>query len=95
MQKGDFIRLRSLRIGYNLPDAVLDKLKLSRAEIYILGNNLFTITDFKGLDPEALRIQSGGFVDDAIDYNLGQGIITSGSIAPQVRMFSAGISFGF
>ncbi|NQZ78395.1 MAG: SusC/RagA family TonB-linked outer membrane protein, partial [Ekhidna sp.] len=95
LQKGDFIRLRSLRIGYNLPDAVLDKLKLSRAEIYILGNNLFTITDFKGLDPEALRIQSGGFVDDAIDYNLGQGIITSGSIAPQVRMFSAGISFGF
>lgn len=44
---GSFIRLRNLNIGYTLPDSVLPGMR-----IYFQGTNLFTITDYKGLDPE-------------------------------------------
>jgi hypothetical protein len=48
-----FIRLQELSLNYSLPKAFLKKAGLQAARIYISGNNLFTITDWDGWDPEA------------------------------------------
>ena len=48
VEDGSFVRLKNLTLGYRLP-----KIKfINNARIYVSGNNLFTITDYSGYDPE-------------------------------------------
>ncbi|MEL1222040.1 MAG: SusC/RagA family TonB-linked outer membrane protein, partial [Candidatus Neomarinimicrobiota bacterium] len=60
VRDGSYIRLRSLQIGYTLPDTIASKLGASSARVYYNGTNLLTLTDFTGLDPEVPR---GGALD--------------------------------
>ncbi len=50
--KGDYIKLRTLQIGYNLPKVILDRVKISRFRVYASGQNLAIITKYPGPDPE-------------------------------------------
>ncbi len=50
-----FIRLRSLNFAYNLPVALVRKAGISSAKLFVNGNNLLTITKYKGWDPEVVR----------------------------------------
>lgn len=54
LQKGDFVRLREIQLGYNLPKEVLAKAGISSANFYVRGTNLFTWVKDKNLafDPE-------------------------------------------
>lgn len=52
MEKGDFVRLRNLTVGYNFPKTLLLRTKITTARIYFQGQNLWTGTDFQGFDPE-------------------------------------------
>ena len=50
LEKGDFIRLQNVSVGYNVPlsgEGTLRNLRLS-----LTGQNLFLITDYSGIDPE-------------------------------------------
>lgn len=47
-----FIRLRTFSLSYVLPVAFLEKFKVKQTRIFVQGQNLLTITDFVGLDPE-------------------------------------------
>jgi hypothetical protein len=53
-----FIRLKTLALQYSLPLSVLDKLGLQSVRFFIQGQNLFTITDYKGADPEVQNLFS-------------------------------------
>jgi TonB-linked SusC/RagA family outer membrane protein len=50
LEDGSFLRMKTLRIGYDL-SRVLNN-KVSNLQIYFQGSNLFTITNYPGLDPE-------------------------------------------
>jgi TonB-linked SusC/RagA family outer membrane protein len=52
IQDGSFLRLRTITIGYNLPAEILDRANLSNARIYLRGNNVFTLTEYTGYNPE-------------------------------------------
>ncbi len=52
MRDGSFLRVKSLEIGYSLPQAILSRYKMSNLRIYFSGNNLFTFSNFKLWDPE-------------------------------------------
>lgn len=52
MRNGSMLRLKSVEIGYNLPDKVLRKMKMSQFRIYLNANNLFNISTFDLWDPE-------------------------------------------
>ncbi len=54
LQDGDFFRIKTLQIGYNLPTRVLEKMRFKNLRIYVSGNNLWTITKYKGFDPEII-----------------------------------------
>jgi hypothetical protein len=41
-----------LTLGYTIPQSKIKSLGVSRIRVYLLANNLFTITKYKGLDPE-------------------------------------------
>lgn len=52
IEDGSFIRLKSLQIGYSLPENICNTLKISKARIYFSGQNLALWTKFTGVDPE-------------------------------------------
>jgi TonB-linked SusC/RagA family outer membrane protein len=52
LEKGDFFRFRNVMLSYELPRNVLDKIKVNSFRIFIQGQNLATVTKFKGYDPE-------------------------------------------
>lgn len=53
IQNASFTRLKSLTLGYTLPESLLKKQKvLQGAKFYITGRNLLTFTGFEGVDPE-------------------------------------------
>jgi len=54
IEDGSYIRFKTITLGYNFSDEVIDKLGwLSSARLYVTGTNLITITDYSGFDPES------------------------------------------
>lgn len=47
-----FIRLKSVNLSYNLPKRWIEKARLHSARLFLQGQNLLTITSYKGRDPE-------------------------------------------
>ena len=58
IENGDYLRLKNLQIGYTFPLKWTDKFYCSRLRVYMTASNLFTITKYRGYDPEV-----GGGVD--------------------------------
>ena len=56
IEDGSYLKLREVSLGYNFPQSLLETVSLSRARVYVRGENLFTIEtgseDFTGPDPE-------------------------------------------
>jgi TonB-linked SusC/RagA family outer membrane protein len=52
VERGDFISLDNITFGYNLPKSVLEKLKIESVRFFVQAQNMFIITDYKGLNPE-------------------------------------------
>jgi TonB-linked SusC/RagA family outer membrane protein len=52
MRDGSFLRLKSVELGYSLPERITSKAKLSNLRIYFSGTNLLTFSKFKMWDPE-------------------------------------------
>ena len=60
IQDASFMRLRNLKLNYSIPTAIFHKTIFKSADIFIQGENLFTWTSWRGLDPENNR-QYGRF----------------------------------
>ncbi|MCO6475361.1 MAG: TonB-dependent receptor [Phaeodactylibacter sp.] len=65
VEDASFFRLRNLQVGYNIPARLLEKASLSGLRIYFSANNLFTITDYTGFDPDIGT--NGWILDTGID----------------------------
>ena|SRR5699024_7772064 len=74
------LRLKQLTLGYNLNKRVIEKARLTSARIYVTAENLFLLTNYKGLDPEIVSIYDG--IDDLGSY-------------PLPRKFTVGLSINF
>ena len=61
VENADFINLDNLTLGYQVPKSLTDRVKLDMVRVYIQGQNIWSITDYKGLNPE---METGG-----VDYN--------------------------
>jgi TonB-linked SusC/RagA family outer membrane protein len=67
VKDGSFAKLKTLTLGYTLPDNLLRSIKLSKVRFYITGQNLFVITKYKGIDPEIGQAFSESVLDVGID----------------------------
>lgn len=56
-QDASYFRLRTLSLGYTLPDKLLQKVSIDKLRIYATMTNVFTITDFKSYSPELIQGQ--------------------------------------
>lgn len=83
VQDGSYFRVKNVVLGYNLPKNFLGRYKIENARIYVAGQNLFTITDYDGYDPEVNATYTGG-------VNLGHDFYTP----PQARTITFGVNIG-
>ena len=83
IEDGSFIRLKTLSVGYTFPRSVLRKMHFDTMRVYLSAENLFTITNYSGPDPEVSTRNS---------------VLTPGfdwSAYPRSRGITAGVSFTF
>ena len=52
LKDASFFRLKNVTLGYTLPRVWTEKASISKVRIYFSGDNLLTLTPYKGLDPE-------------------------------------------
>lgn len=52
LQKGDYVRLKIIQLGYTIPQDVTSRFGMSKVRLYITGENVFTFTKYTGYDPE-------------------------------------------
>lgn len=84
VEKGDFLRIQNISLGYTFPKTTIMKAGLESLRIFVQAQNLLTFTEYSGLDPET----STNF-----STNTGFGEDFNGN--PQQRVISAGINLGF
>lgn len=83
VEDGSYLRIKNLQLGYSLPQNLLNKMHLQKFRIYVAAQNLLTITDYSGLDPEI------GTVGGALELGIDQGFY------PQSRIFLSGVNISF
>lgn len=81
---GNYVRLKTLTLGYTFPASVLTKIKLSKLRLYATAQNLATITGYKGWDPEVNADYQSTNINQGVDFYS----------APQPRVISFGINIG-
>ncbi len=79
LEKGDYLRLKLLQLGYTLPNKWFNKYGVSKFRVYVTAENLATLTNYTGYDPE---VGGGIFGIDRGQY-------------PQARTFLGGIQLSF
>lgn len=62
---GEYLRLKNLTFGYDVPSKVLNKTPFSRLNVYVSGTNVLTFSHFKWLDPESPSIANGFYPQQA------------------------------
>ena len=82
VQDGSFLRLRSVTLGYTLPEKTLQRAKMQSARVYLRGTNVWTLTKFTGYTPE---IGSADVLSAGIDYG----------VYPISAIYSAGVNITF
>ncbi|WP_247233863.1 TonB-dependent receptor [Telluribacter sp. SYSU D00476] len=85
LQKADFVRLKTLTLGYTLPTALVNRAKLERVRVYVTGQNLLTFTNYTGWDPEVNADHLAGNIGLGNDFYS----------APQARTIIVGVNLGF
>ena len=82
VESGTYLRLRNVQLGYTLPSSMVNKMMLQKLRIYVSGQNLFTITNYSGIDPEVGQSTS---LSRGVDYG----------IYPQSRVITGGVNITF
>jgi TonB-linked SusC/RagA family outer membrane protein len=52
VEDGSYLRVQNITFGYTLPTSLTSKAKISRVKLYASAQNLFTLTNYSGYDPE-------------------------------------------
>ncbi len=84
VEDASFLRLSDLTIAYALPAQWIKSLRLTKAQVFVTGKNLFVITDYSGFDPEVNSFPNDG-LRMGVDMNS----------FPNPREFMLGINLSF
>lgn len=97
LENGSYLRFKTITLSYNFSSALISKLGLGDASIYVSANNLFTITKYKGFDPEVnsngnpiVINPDGGTSNDNDSRNISLGL--DNGAYPQSKIFLVGLN---
>jgi TonB-linked SusC/RagA family outer membrane protein len=80
----DFLRIRSLTLGYSFPNSIMNRIKLSSIRFFVQALNPFIFTNYPGVDPE-ISVNGNSALTPGVDRN------TVG----QARTITVGLNVGF
>jgi TonB-dependent starch-binding outer membrane protein SusC len=92
IENGSYLRVKSIQLGYTIPDALTNAIKLQKLRIFIMGQNLLTFTKYTGLDPEIgtytpdFSVAPPSYLDMGVD---------KGGTYPQARTWLIGLNASF
>jgi len=81
---GSYIKLKTVSLGYSLPEQWISQLRMKRCRISVSAQNLLTITNYEGYDPD-VSVGRFGALTPGLDY----------SAYPQSMTISAGVELSF
>ncbi len=84
IEDGSYLRLQNVRLGYTLPKTMLAKYRVANLKVYVNAQNLYTLTNYSGYDPEI-----GAFNQSPLLQNVDMGRY------PTPRVFTFGIDAEF
>lgn len=84
IEKGDFLKLRTITLGYSVPKAIVERVRINSFRVYAQVLNAFTLTKYTGYDPE-ISANGNGNGNPSVDRNS----------VPQARSFNVGVNVGF
>lgn len=82
LQNGSFLRLKNLQVGYTFKPSAISKLGMSNLRVYLAAQNLFTLTGYKGFEPETSQTNVTTLGIDYGNY-------------PSARSFLLGLNIAF
>lgn len=85
VEDGSYLRLKTLQLGYTIPQSISNKVYMSSLRVFITGQNLLTFTKYSGSDPEIGQITSTNPLSRGVDIGT----------YPQAQTFTAGINITF
>lgn len=85
VQRGDYLRLKTVTLSYTLPKSLINRVKLNRVRVYVTGQNLLTFTKYTGWDPEVNTDVAAGNIGLGNDFYS----------APQAKSLTAGLNISF
>ncbi|MDA9773888.1 TonB-dependent receptor [Saprospiraceae bacterium] len=91
VEDGSYFRLKNIGLGYNLPANLTDKVKIAGARLSVSAQNIWTVTDYSGLDPEVNYFGASG--DNNTSSNTVQGFDFGNYPTVQSIMFGLNIKF--
>jgi len=59
LESGSFVRLRNIELSYTISPSVFHRIRVENARFYVSGQNLLTITKYKGIDPALSTVNPG------------------------------------
>jgi TonB-linked SusC/RagA family outer membrane protein len=87
IEDGSYAKLRNIELGYTIPSIISKKANISSARIFISAQNLITITNYSGYDPDVGKY----LLSDASGLMMG----FDNSFYPQARTLMAGVNLNF
>lgn len=84
VEDGSYLKIRTLSLGYTVPQRISNTVNINRARFYVNIQNLYTFTNYSGFDPEV-----GPFNQDALLNGIDNGNY------PAPRIYSFGLNIGF
>ena len=84
IEDASYLRLNNLTLGYNFPESLTQPLNINFLRLYFSAQNLITITDYQGFDPE-VNAKAGDIRTQGIDIGM----------IPQVSSYMLGVNVKF
>lgn len=84
IEDGSYLKLKNASLGYNFGSSLASRIHAKQIRVYVSAQNVFTITKYKGLDPE-VNFYDNDNTKQGIDYGT----------YPPVRTFLAGLNVTF
>lgn len=89
VESGSYLRMKTLTLGYTFNKQITQKLGLQKLRVYATAQNLFTITPYKGFDPDLGNAYSNELNNNSTEIGIDRGQV------PQPRTFIFGVNINF
>ncbi|HSB92308.1 MAG TPA: SusC/RagA family TonB-linked outer membrane protein, partial [Flavitalea sp.] len=81
---GSYIRVKTISLGYTIPSRITSRWHIDRLRFYVRGQNFWTITNYKGWDPEVNADYQSSNINQGVDFYA----------APQIKSLVFGVNIG-